>query len=1279
MASELPFSLPGAFSSTTLASGSVASPPAGFSARRSLADILGREALGTLSDPQRSALQERCAGHLDEFLALASEENSEIFFEGLWALGRRMEAADRLDLAQAIYQAVAGEDPANPHTRAQARLDTILGIGEGPGRAEFLLRRVARDAMEPSALFGMGLAGATFRLTRLSILTRLSTSLRSQASLLPYARLGASLLAFGAEATVFPLATRAANAALGREQAWTAEALGHELAGSFLVLGGLKLAGAASTALFNRVHGVNPLTGEASRLLGISRISRPLMPQVSMFGGILLGHQAEAWAGLRPHVDGASTLTDSLAMLLQFHVAGRLTHAAFGEGFRRWERELDLHTERLVRTPRRSPSPLRGEGWGEGWLGTLQPALATGNPGFDLSQPLMMESNGSGEGGGPIPPSPRSRTIPAPRRDPGNSPHQTWLRIGSAENPIHLPVSREFLPEAERLAAGMAATPTEMETVGTLLQRILQNYGNALSHGGRPRLLAEVFSEFHHRYVEGNDIHVVTEGLASRPALIAAYHRARSELGMARAESSNSALIRAARRGEAGLFAQFGGQANRYFGELKEIYLTYPEAQSFIQEMGAVLSRDANSPEARETGFLNEGMDVLSWLRGRAPSERYLASSAVSQPLIALTQLSHYLVSLRTLGMQPGELARLWRGTTGHSQGIMSSVVVAASATEAAFTRNSAQAVRYLLWQGLRMAEAAPETTLHPEIVAASEAAGDGRPTPMLGILKLSPELVGRYVEQVNRELPAERPVEISLINGPRAVVVSGHPESLHRLREALRRDTATEDQARVPFSQRKLELTTNYFEVYGPYHTRHYMAPIPEALARDMTRLGIRVDASDQSIPVYSTETGENLQNHGNLTAELIRLQSLGQVNWPRAMGEVSSERGITHVVDFGPGETAGIGAISARLLEGRGVQMILGGSLQSGRGLLDKAALFDARPESLRRAPNWGEEFRPRLVRLRDGGLMVDNHFTRSYGRPPVIQAGMTPTSANAEFTGAVVREGFHAELAGGGQHDEAYFRRRVGEIVEATPPGEGFHVNLLFLNQFLWGFQYPLVQVLAREGQPIEGVTVAAGVPSVERASEVIRALGDAGVRHVAFKPGSRSAIQDVVRIAEANLEATIMLQWTGGRGGGHHSFEDVHDPILQSYAQIRARRNIVLVFGSGVGDAADSLPYMTGEWSERQGFPRMPFDGVLLASRLMASREAQTAPEAKELIVATPGIANPAEWEGSYERSMGGVRTVVSELGEPIHKIATRGIELWHNFDQTYFLERDPARR
>ncbi|KAI6097498.1 hypothetical protein F5141DRAFT_1220066 [Pisolithus sp. B1] len=84
------------------------------------------------------------------------------------------------------------------------------------------------------------------------------------------------------------------------------------------------------------------------------------------------------------------------------------------------------------------------------------------------------------------------------------------------------------------------------------------------------------------------------------------------------------------------------------------------------------------------------------------------------------------------------------------------------------------------------------------------------------------------------------------------------------------------------------------------------------------------------------------------------------------------------------------------------------------------------------------------------------------------------------------------------------------------------------------------------MRREGLPVEGFCVAAGIPSTEKAAEIIDGLRSAGIKHVSFKPGSVEGIRQVVNIAAANPDFPIILQWTGGRAGGHHSYEDFHMP-------------------------------------------------------------------------------------------------------------------------------------
>src|SRR5699024_2590779 len=102
----------------------------------------------------------------------------------------------------------------------------------------------------------------------------------------------------------------------------------------------------------------------------------------------------------------------------------------------------------------------------------------------------------------------------------------------------------------------------------------------------------------------------------------------------------------------------------------------------------------------------------------------------------------------------------------------------------------------------------------------------------------------------------------------------------------------------------------------------------------------------------------------------------------------------------------------------------------------------------------------------------------------------------------------------------------------------------------------------------------------------------------------------------------------------------------------------------------GGCEVTKPYIAGNWSSRFGYPPMPFDGCLLGSRMMIAKEAHTSKNAKQAIADAPGLDDQV-WEDTYKGAAGGVVTVLSEMGEPIHKLATRGVLFWHEMDQKIF--------
>ncbi|KAI8318728.1 hypothetical protein GQ54DRAFT_280477, partial [Martensiomyces pterosporus] len=378
--------------------------------------------------------------------------------------------------------------------------------------------------------------------------------------------------------------------------------------------------------------------------------------------------------------------------------------------------------------------------------------------------------------------------------------------------------------------------------------------------------------------------------------------------------------------------------------------------------------------------------------------------------------------------------------------------------------------------------------------------------------------------------------------------------------------------------------------------------------------------------------------------------------VNWPVA----TDHAGTTHIVDFGPGGLSGFGSLTFRNVEGQGVSVICAGAAVSRTGspLGTKADLFKTQLSDVTSAPNWLAMHGPRLVRTaHDGQIHIDSPMHHILGKPPVMVAGMTPTTSNESFVAAINAAGYYSELAGGGTHKEVDLNSKISSLTSQLEPGQTITLNCVYVNPKQWQFQFPVILRMRREGVPITGLCIGGGVPSLENARDIVSSLQSAGFMHIAFKPANASAIRVVLAIAKENSTFPVLLQWTGGRAGGHHSLEDFHQPILETYSAIRSQPNVVLVAGSGFGDAGGTLPYITGDWSRRFGRAPMPFDGILIGSRVMVAREAGTSLAAKELIAATPGL-DDSEWESSYADACGGIVTAVSEYGEKNHVLANR---------------------
>ncbi|EYE93327.1 tetrafunctional fatty acid synthase subunit FAS1 [Aspergillus ruber CBS 135680] len=788
-------------------------------------------------------------------------------------------------------------------------------------------------------------------------------------------------------------------------------------------------------------------------------------------------------------------------------------------------------------------------------------------------------------------------------------------------------------------------------------------------------------NEFERAFMRGNDVHAVAAALpgisAKRVAVVQAYYAGRAAAGRS-TKPYDSALFRAASEEKASIYSVFGGQGNieEYFDELREIYTTYPSfVEDLVNPAAELLQSLSREPEASK--LYPKGLDILRWLQDRdsQPDTDYLVAAPVSLPLIGLVQLAHFTVTCKVLGREPGEVLERFSGTTGHSQGVITAAAIASATSWDSFRKASRDALTMLFWIGLRSQQAYPRTSIAPSVLQDSIENGEGNPTPMLSIRDLPKSAVQEHIDATNQHLPTDRHISISLVNSARNFVVTGPPLSLYGLNLRLRKVKAPTglDQNRVPFTQRKVRFVNRFLPITAPFHSQ-YLSSAYDRILEDLNAAKIQIPAKTLAIPVYGTRTGEDLRSSSadnDVVPALVRMITHDPVDWEQATVFPNA----THIVDFGPGGISGLGVLTNRNKDGTGVRVILAGAIDGTNGEVGyKPELFDRDEHAVQYAIDWVKEFGPRLVKNAAGQTFVDTKMSRLLGIPPIMVAGMTPTTVPWDFVAATMKAGYHVELAGGGYYNAQSMTAAISKIEKEIPPGRGITVNLIYVNPRAMAWQIPLIGRLRADGVPIEGLTIGAGVPSIEVANEYIETLG---IKHIAFKPGSVDAIQQVINIAKANPKFPIIMQWTGGRGGGHHSFEDFHQPILQMYTRIRRCENIVLVAGSGFGGSEDTYPYLSGNWSSRFGYPPMPFDGCLFGSRMMTAKEAHTSKNAKKAIADAPGL-DDQDWEKTYKGPAGGVVTVLSEMGEPIHKLATRGVLFWHEMDQKIF-KLDKAKR
>ncbi|OFT55584.1 type I polyketide synthase [Corynebacterium sp. HMSC05H05] len=637
----------------------------------------------------------------------------------------------------------------------------------------------------------------------------------------------------------------------------------------------------------------------------------------------------------------------------------------------------------------------------------------------------------------------------------------------------------------------------------------------------------------------------------------------------------------------------FPGQATAWQQALADAAAA-PDARA---RMEALLdqARVLTGPVARPLASVVPGAEarLRAGLDGNTQRSDVDAFPAVSAPGILLAQIAA-AEQLRDLGLDLDAALM-----DGHSQGILGTVA-------------------------MRGGDDAPAKALAFAFIMGAAAshnygATDSR-SRMLSVRGLS-------ARNLAERFPAGGAPSLAVVNGRNHVVLSGAPEQLAEAQRAIAQDAAAYNARleKAEFGGSEMQPAFDFLNVAYPFHEHGNHAAV-ELAAEWADACGITFD----------TTTPRELAQH-------ILVDQFDFTATVRGLVDA----GATHLLSLDPA----LHKMTTQLMQGAGVPVI-DASTPAKRDNL-------ARPGfTLPEAVDYSG-FAPRVITLPDGKTYTQTKFSALTGLSPIILGGMTPTSADGEIVAAAANAGYWTELAGGGMYSEEVFKQHKDTLIAQLEPGRTAQFNTMFFDRFLWNQhfgQHRMVPKARAAGAPFNGVCVSAGIPEVEEATELIAQLHADGFPFIAFKPGTTKQIRDALAIAEANPRDAVILMVEDGHAGGHHSWVDLEDMLLETYAEIRALDNVVLTVGGGVYSPDRAAELITGRWAARHHLPDMPVDGVFVGTVAMATKEAKATDSVKQLLVDTPGLS-PDVNGGWVARGTGnhGVASSQSHLLADLHDL------------------------
>ncbi|MBE7339729.1 type I polyketide synthase [Corynebacterium aurimucosum] len=440
----------------------------------------------------------------------------------------------------------------------------------------------------------------------------------------------------------------------------------------------------------------------------------------------------------------------------------------------------------------------------------------------------------------------------------------------------------------------------------------------------------------------------------------------------------------------------------------------------------------------------------------------------------------------------------------------------------------------------------------------------------------------------------------IGLDNGRGRFVIVGTPAELSRVKTALQESSALKEGR----EGKTAAVTVSDLDVSAAFHhpTMQFAVEQVESWA---ARIGLEPESA----------------------AQLARAALTDYVDWPERV-DTALQAGARWILEIGP--VRGVEPLTRDIVAGRGVGTL---AVAAPEGL---AQLVE--PGRAPALPCAWSEWAPRVT---DGRLVTA--FTQATGYSPVMLPGMTPTTVDPAIVAAAANAGHWAELAGGGQHTDDILQENLRVLRRLLQSGVNAQFNALYLAASQWRRQVEGPNSILRAragGAPINGVVISAGIPPVEEAVELGEKLHGANIPWVAFKPGTSAQVEEVLRIADALPETTVIMQLEGSAAGGHHSLEGLDDVLAATYARIRERDNVLLAVGGGIGTPARGAEYLLGTWAQRFGLPAAPVDAIMVGTAAMAAKESTASESVKHALVAAHS---------------GDVVSGRSDLGADIHEL------------------------